>query len=110
MVRRADLMSADRTPTLRRSRNAMHGYVYILRSLKNNRFYIGSTINVDKRIQKHNTGFVQSTRNSHPYKIELIQEYRTIKEARQIEYKIKKLKRRDYIEKMILEKYIKLGR
>jgi len=84
--------------------------IYILKSSKNNRYYIGSTIDVNNRLQKHNKGLVYSTKNNRPYKIELIQEYETITKAKQIEYKIKKLKRREYIEKMIIDKYIKLGR
>jgi len=86
----------------------MNGYVYILRSLKNYRFYIGSTVNVDSRLKMHNKGFVLSTRNSRPYKIELIQKYSTITKAKQIEYKIKKLKRRDYIEKIVRDGYIRM--
>ena len=84
----------------------MKGYVYILRSLKNSHFYIGSTINMVNRIEKHNKGLVRSTRNTRPYKVELVKEYSTLTKAKQIEYKIKKLKRREYIEKMIRDKNI----
>lgn len=87
----------------------MKGYVYILRSQKRNRFYIGSTINFNNRFQKHNKGLVKSTKNLRPLKIELVQEYETITLAKKIENKIKKLKRKDYIEKMIKDKIIKLG-
>ena len=31
-------------------------YVYILRSLKNNKLYIGQTNNLGRRIEDHNTG------------------------------------------------------
>jgi putative endonuclease len=84
-------------------------FVYILRSLRNNRFYIGSTNNVNKRLVKHNQRLVRSTRNFRPYKIELSQEYDTLTQAKQIEYKIKRLKRKDYISKMIKDGYIKMG-
>ncbi len=86
----------------------MEGYVYILKSLKNNRYYIGSTTNIDNRLKMHNNGRVQSTKNNRPYKIELLQKYKTIKEAKQIEYRIKKLKRKDYIHRMITDGYIKM--
>jgi len=86
----------------------MNGYVYILKSLKNGRYYIGSTININNRLKKHNTGLVKSTCKCRPYKLELVQKYESITKAKQIEYKIKKLKRRDYIEKMIRDKNIKM--
>ena len=41
-------------------------------------------------------------------KLVLFQEYYSIKIARKIEKKIKSLKRKDYIEKMINDGYIKL--
>ena len=68
----------------------MKGYVYILRSEKNGQFYIGSCIDVKLRINKQNHGLVSSTKNFRPYKVELIQEYSTITQAKQIEYRIKK--------------------
>lgn len=87
----------------------MKGYVYILRSLKNQRFYIGSTIDVNNRFKKHQDGLVFSTKRNRPYKIELTQEYSTITQAKQIEYRIKNLKRKDYIEKIIKDGYIKMS-
>lgn len=83
-------------------------FVYILRSLKNNYFYIGSTINFKNRYIKHTRGLVESTKNLRPLKIELVQEYKTLKEAREIELRLKKLKRKDYLEKIIKEGIIKM--
>ncbi|MEX2597779.1 MAG: GIY-YIG nuclease family protein [Salibacteraceae bacterium] len=40
----------------------MDCHVYILRSLKNGRFYIGQTQNIQTRIEKHNAGYVKSTK------------------------------------------------
>jgi len=88
----------------------MKGFVYILKSQKNGQFYVGSTTNVVSRVERHNAGLVESTGNFRPHIIELIQGYCTIRQAKQIEYRIKKLKRKDYIEKMILEKRIRMGR
>lgn len=87
----------------------MKGYVYILKSLRNQRYYIGSTINVSNRFEKHQNGLVKSTKSLRPLKIELVQEYESIRIAKQIEYKIKCLKRRDYIDKMIAEGHIKMS-
>ena len=43
--------------------------VYILRSLKDNKRYIGFTENLERRIQEHNNGFVKSTKNRRPLKL-----------------------------------------
>jgi len=86
----------------------MIGFVYILRSLKNNRFYIGSTVNVKNRLKKHNGGNVISTNKYKPFKLEYFQQYPSITMAKQIEYRLKKLKRKDYIEKIVRDRTIKM--
>ncbi|MBS3946272.1 MAG: GIY-YIG nuclease family protein [Melioribacter sp.] len=40
--------------------------VYILRSLKDNKRYIGFTDNLDRRVSEHNSGRVTSTKNRRP--------------------------------------------
>ena len=40
--------------------------VYLLKSLKDNNKYIGSTINLKKRLKQHNSGEVRSTKNRRP--------------------------------------------
>ena len=42
-------------------------YVYILRSLKDNKLYIGSTDDVQRRLEEHNKGRVVSTRSRIPF-------------------------------------------
>lgn len=84
-------------------------YVYILQSLKNQRYYIGSTSDIQQRFLSHRTGQVQATKNLLPLKIVLQQEYIDINVARKIERKLKKLKRRDYIEKIIKDGIIKIS-
>jgi len=44
-------------------------YVYVLKSLKNNEKYIGSTKNLNERIKQHNCGQSNYTSNRGPYKI-----------------------------------------
>jgi len=41
-------------------------YVYILKSLKDNGFYIGQSRNLERRLREHNTGAVSSTRSRRP--------------------------------------------
>jgi putative endonuclease len=41
-------------------------YVYILLSQKDNKRYIGSTENLERRLYEHNSGLVKSTKNRRP--------------------------------------------
>ena len=47
----------------------MYYYIYVLRSLKDNKFYTGYTNDLRKRIQHHKKGLVQSTKNRLPVKL-----------------------------------------
>lgn len=82
-------------------------FVYILHSLKSNSYYVGSTLNVNRRIKQHNSGNVASTKYKRPYKLIFSQEFKDIQQARKVEKKIKSWKRRDFIEKIIEDGYIK---
>jgi len=44
-------------------------YVYILQSLKDNKYYIGSTSDVEARLSFHNAGLQRSTRSRIPFKL-----------------------------------------
>ena len=65
------------------------GFVYILRSQKDGRRYIGSTNNVGRRLSQHNSGKVQSTKYRRPFIIEAALEYATLQEGRAWEKKFK---------------------
>ncbi len=84
-------------------------YVYILRSLKNKRYYIGSTNDLVRRLSEHNRGHTKSTRFSKPFKLVFNQEYQTLIKARQIELKLKRFKSRHIIDKIVTEQVIELG-
>jgi putative endonuclease len=56
-------------------------YVYVIKSLKNGRFYTGSTNNINKRIEEHNSGKSEATKNIRPFEVCLIEEYKTRSEA-----------------------------
>lgn len=83
------------------------GYVYILKDQKG-RFYIGSTTDIKRRLKQHKNNHTQTTERMIDPKLALTQEYDSLEIARKIERKVKKLKRKDYIEKMIIEGYIKM--
>ena len=78
--------------------------VYILESEKSGRYYIGSTDNINRRIKEHNLGKVVSTKNIRPWKIKIFIECDTLTEARSSEYRLKKYKRKDILEKVIKDK------
>jgi len=44
-------------------------YTYVLLSDKDYQFYTGFTNNLEKRIEKHNSGKVESTKNRRPLKL-----------------------------------------
>ena len=44
-------------------------YTYVLKSLKDNKWYTGSTRNLKRRIEEHNNGRTQSTKNRVPFEI-----------------------------------------
>jgi putative endonuclease len=48
---------------------AKYHYVYVLRSQKDGKFYVGYTKNVQKRLEEHNSGQVQSTKERRPMKL-----------------------------------------
>ncbi|MFA4873567.1 MAG: GIY-YIG nuclease family protein [Patescibacteria group bacterium] len=44
-------------------------YVYVLQSLKDKFFYVGSTPDLKVRVEKHNKGLVPSTQKRRPLKL-----------------------------------------
>ena len=55
--------------------------VYILKSQRDNKRYIGMTSNLERRISEHNTGLVKSTRNRSPLILIHTEIFPTKKEA-----------------------------
>jgi len=76
-------------------------FVYILYSIKCDRYYIGYSADVELRLKRHNNGLVAATRNCTPYKICSTKIFPSETLARQEEYRIKKQKSRKYIEWLI---------
>ena len=81
--------------------------VYILKN-ESGKFYIGSTDNLERRLHQHSLGHTQTTRNMKSCILVFKQDYPSLEIARKVEGKIKQLKRKDYIEKIIKEGYIRL--
>jgi len=64
-------------------------YVYILKSLKDNNLYIGSTNNLSRRLKDHNEGRVFSTKGRVPFEIIYYEAYKAEKDARKRERNLK---------------------
>lgn len=78
-------------------------YIYILLSLKDTKFYIGYTGNLEQRIQKHNLGLVQSTSCRLPIKLIFYEAYLNKYDALRREKYLKTSKGKTTIKAMLRE-------
>ena len=78
----------------------MH-YVYILFSEKLNRYYIGSSADIEERVLRHNAGATKSTKSGRPWKIVYTEKYDSKNKAIKREYYLKRMKSRSFIENLI---------
>lgn len=76
-------------------------YLYILYSTKLNRYYVGHTENIEKRVFEHNSGISIYTSKANDWQLMYKEEFTTRAEAHHREREIKKKKSRVYIEKLI---------
>ncbi len=65
-------------------------FVYILFSEKKLRYYVGQTADIDKRLERHNSCSVPSTKSGVPWKVKCLIEVENRSEALKLERKIKK--------------------
>ncbi len=77
-------------------------YVYILESESTGRYYTGQTDNLEARVDRHNKGRNKSTRAYAPWRLKCWKETETRSEAIRIETRLKALKKRESIEKFVL--------
>ncbi|MDI6884278.1 MAG: GIY-YIG nuclease family protein [Hadesarchaea archaeon] len=68
-------------------------YVYLLRSLKDGKFYAGHTANLKNRLAQHNRGRVRSTKARRPFKLVYWEAFKTRSEAMKRERKLKTIGR-----------------
>ncbi len=78
----------------------MSYYVYILKSQADGSYYIGSTQNLQNRIERHNQGRSKYTKSKRPWNLVYSEEYPDRSRAVQRENEIKKRKSRNYIERL----------
>jgi len=60
-------------------------YVYVIHSIKFNKYYTGFTQNIEQRLKEHNSGETKSTKAYKPWELIFIEECNTRSEARKKE-------------------------
>ncbi len=76
-------------------------YVYILKNLKDSTYYIGSTQNLQERLERHNQGRTKYTKAKRPWELVYSEEYSNRSSAVKREQEIKSYKRKAYIERLV---------
>ncbi len=74
--------------------------MYILKLIDGS-YYVGSTENLEKRLDKHSKGRVSSTKSKLPFTLVYEESFVSRSEAQSREYQIKKWKSRKAIERLI---------
>jgi putative endonuclease len=64
-------------------------YVYVLKSTRHWRFYVGMSKDVSKRLYEHNCGYTKSTKPYRPWELVCTIPVDSYEEARRIEKKLK---------------------
>jgi putative endonuclease len=67
-------------------------YVYLIKSQKTNKYYIGCTSDLRKRLSEHNTGKSFYTKNKGPWEVRYYEAYYSKADAFQREKQLKKNK------------------
>ncbi|MEK9154744.1 MAG: GIY-YIG nuclease family protein [Patescibacteria group bacterium] len=75
--------------------------MYIIKSEKDNKNYIGSTYNIEKRLKWHNEGKSKSTKSRRPFKLIYWREFESKKFALEFERWLKKQKGGVKIKKLL---------
>jgi len=75
--------------------------VYILYSVSRDRYYIGQTEDLERRLEEHNSGYSKSTRSGILWELVFKREFRERSEAIRYEHTLKQMKSRRYIEELI---------
>jgi putative endonuclease len=83
------------------NQDEMHHFVYILQSLKDKKYYIGETSDVEARLVFHNSGRQRSTKRRIPFVLILTETFPSRAEALKREKQIKSWKGGTAFKKLI---------
>jgi len=78
----------------------MH-FLYILKSEKDGKYYIGVSSDPKRRLQEHNKGLSRATKYRKPFKLVRVESFDSVSEAYKRERWLKGLKSAKIIEKII---------
>ena len=78
-------------------------YTYVLKSIKDGKFYTGSTHDLKWRLKSHNDGFVTSTKHRRPLKLIYFEACRSEEAARKREKYLKTGMGKRYLRNRIVE-------
>ena len=76
-------------------------YVYIIQSLVDDAYYIGSTQDISERLQRHNQGRSQYTKSKRPWALVYSKEHSSKSAVIKRENQIKKRKSKQFIQSLI---------
>jgi putative endonuclease len=76
-------------------------YVYVLRSVNDGWYYVGCSVDPQRRLVEHNSGESKSTRVRRPYELVYKERFPNLPAARKREREIKGKKSRRYIDWLI---------
>ncbi len=79
-------------------------FMYILYSEKLGKYYIGSCINMERRLYEHNIGHSKFTSTGLPWILKYKEEFPDFISAKKREAQVKKMKSSKYIEILIRER------
>jgi putative endonuclease len=69
-------------------------FVYVLKSDRTGKRYIGHTRDLERRLEEHNSGRVKSTKAGSPWTIVAYKKFSSLSEARWVERSLKNSKER----------------
>ena len=75
--------------------------VYIIYSVKLNKFYVGACTDLERRLYEHNIGHSKFTATGTPWVLKYKEEFPSLQEAKKRETYIKKQKSRIFIQNLI---------
>ncbi|RUA10576.1 MAG: GIY-YIG nuclease family protein [Flavobacteriia bacterium] len=76
-------------------------YVYILYSPGFDTYYIGQTNELEKRLKRHNSGYVKSTKPYRPWEMVYYESFETRSAAMQREHKLKSWKSKEKLRELV---------
>jgi putative endonuclease len=77
---------------------------YILYSKKLDRYYLGHTDDITRRLQDHNAGISSFTSKADDWIVVYVEAFENREQARKREFELKKKKSRKYLEWLIMSK------